>query len=129
MRHEQGCLTVVMHEWLFLLSVPPPPLKDMVEEMKWAERLRKPKEVGCRLESGITKGKSTLHFCRSYLIQKDTVERIVTFKFNVFFILHFDIYIFASSKTFVVQPLQMLCRLPASYRKVNNGCLLQETEV
>lgn len=93
MRHEQGCLTVVMHEWLFLLSVPPPPLKDMVEEMKWAERLRKPKEVGCRLESEITKGKSTLHFCRSYLIQKDTVERIVTFKFNVFFILHFDIYI------------------------------------
>lgn len=124
MRHEQGCLTVVMHEWLFLLSVPPPPLKDMVEEMKWAERLRKTKEVGCRLESGITKGKSTLHFCRSYLIQKELLH-LNSMSF-LFFIL---IYIFASSKTFVVQPLQMLCRLPASYRKVNNGCLLQETEV
>lgn len=43
MRNEQDCVPVVMHEWLFLLPVPPPPLKDAVEEVKWAERSGKPR--------------------------------------------------------------------------------------
>lgn len=41
-RSKQGCVTEVMHEWLFLLSEPPPPLKDAVEDVKWAELSSKP---------------------------------------------------------------------------------------
>lgn len=37
LRTEQGCVTMVMHERLFLLPVPPPPLKDMRDNMEWAE--------------------------------------------------------------------------------------------
>ncbi len=42
MMREHGCGPAVMHEWLFLLPVPPPPLKDAVEDLEWAGRSRKP---------------------------------------------------------------------------------------
>lgn len=52
MRNEQDCVPVVMHEWLFLLPVPPPPLKDVVEEVKWAERSGKPRREAARWSVG-----------------------------------------------------------------------------
>lgn len=36
----------MMHEWLFLLPVPPPPLKDMAEDVQWAECSEKPLQGG-----------------------------------------------------------------------------------
>lgn len=42
-RSEQGCVPVVMHEWQFLLPVPPPPLKDVAEDVEWAEHSGKPR--------------------------------------------------------------------------------------
>lgn len=42
MMREHGCGPAVMHEWLFLLPVPPPSLKDAVEDLEWAGRSRKP---------------------------------------------------------------------------------------
>lgn len=55
MRNEQDCVPVVMHEWLFLLPVPPPPLKDVVEEVKWAERSGKPRREVARWSVGSVK--------------------------------------------------------------------------
>lgn len=41
-------------EAISVLSVPPPPLKDVVEDIEWAESSRKLKERGCRIESRIS---------------------------------------------------------------------------
>ena len=48
-------MPVVMHEWLFLLPVPPPPLKDILGDAEWAELSRKTKERGSRIENGISR--------------------------------------------------------------------------
>lgn len=60
-RSEQGCVTVVMHEWLFLLSVPPPPLKDAVEDVEWAERSRKPRREAAGRRVGLVREKTVSH--------------------------------------------------------------------
>lgn len=44
-----------MHEWLFLLPVPPPLLKDILGDAEWAELSRKTKERGGRIENGISR--------------------------------------------------------------------------
>lgn len=44
---KKGCVTMVMHEWLFLVSTPAPSLKD-VEDMEWVECSRKARGGGCR---------------------------------------------------------------------------------
>lgn len=40
----------MMHERLFLLPVPPPPLKDMAEDVQWAECSEKQGEELNQLE-------------------------------------------------------------------------------
>ncbi len=61
-RSEQGCVTVVMHEWLFLLSVPPPPLKDVVEDVEWAERSRKPRREVAGWRVWLVREKTVSHY-------------------------------------------------------------------
>lgn len=43
-----------MHEWLFLLSAPPPPLKDVAEDVGVGRELKETEEGGGGTRSGIS---------------------------------------------------------------------------
>lgn len=54
-------MPVVMHEWLFLLPVPPPPLKDAAEDVEWAERSGKPRREAAGWRVGSVRDKTVSH--------------------------------------------------------------------
>lgn len=89
-------------------SSAPPPLKDTAEDVKWAERLRKPRRTAAG-RSVWSLRETALGFYNGHLILKDTIELTVKQCFNAFFIFHFCYKYFLSQKTKknVIQTLQM----------------------
>lgn len=66
-RSVQGCVTVVMHEWLFLLSVPAPSLKDVVH-MEWAKCSRKHRREAAEWRVALVR-KNTMSLYKNDLIK------------------------------------------------------------